>query len=205
MDLLDDVVFELYYEISTTNIPEFFKLTSSVAGRDYTAALEITSALAPQNEIENNWKQAVDIYINNLDTAGEFILNAEIEPDLWSIANLDADYYGPGVSYARAMLDTVFPVNEPEVDIRLTNPIQNIFVAPNPATDYLIISCADPIWFENQMQIINLYDINGKLMKSYDSPDEDSTLFVGDLSNGIYFLEVILEKGSTSIKFIVQK
>lgn len=113
--------------------------------------------------------------------------------------------YGPRVSYARAMLDTVFPVNEPEEDIRLINPVQSIYVAPNPATDYLIISCTDLIWLEDNLQTINVIDINGKRIKSFEKTGETNTLYIGDLANGLYILELTIPQGKVSYKFIVQK
>jgi hypothetical protein len=68
------------------------------------------------------------------------------------------------------------------------NASSNIVAYPNPADDYIKVS----LIHENQssrISRIELLDISGRLIKTY-NPNQEDCLFTGDLVNGMYFLRM---------------
>lgn len=205
INFLSHEVSELYNAVECSNVPNFINLTAAMSSRDYSTAGEITSEITPQNDLEYYWKLSIDIYINNLDTSGEFILSDDIESELWSIAILDVDLNGPGVAYARAMLDTIFPVNEPMVEEeRLMKPLETIFITPNPADNWISITCYDSVFFNENFKSAGLIDMGGRVIKSFDKLSEDNSLYIGDMATGLYILDITMFDFKKTIKLIIQ-
>lgn len=81
-------------------------------------------------------------------------------------------------------------INETEEDIF------NIY--PNPATDRMNVSNANNA-------VIEIYHLNGQLVKSLKSTTDTQMIDTGDLSTGIYMVKVIKSNNVTSKKFIIRK
>ena len=77
----------------------------------------------------------------------------------------------------------------------------NLKLAPNPATDQVVIS-ADA---EHNMRTIELYDVSGRLVNSFFSINSNQfTLPRNGASPGIYFLRLRFEKGVVVQKLIFE-
>lgn len=76
-------------------------------------------------------------------------------------------------------------------DYSITNSIK---IYPNPASDKLTIDLSSELMFEN----IKLYNIFGQQLLQSDK----LTIDISDLSTGLYFLEIVTNKGKGVKKFI---
>ncbi|HBY66315.1 MAG TPA: hypothetical protein DEG69_00210, partial [Flavobacteriaceae bacterium] len=68
---------------------------------------------------------------------------------------------------------------------------------PNPVSETLFISSEN-----NNIEKLNVYSTNGKLILS--EIENTKQLDVSTLSNGLYFVEVTSENGTTVQKFVKQ-
>ncbi|MGC4040445.1 MAG: T9SS type A sorting domain-containing protein [Flavobacterium sp.] len=73
---------------------------------------------------------------------------------------------------------------------------ENISVFPNPATDYIAISTDIAFALEK----LSLYDTLGQCVRT----SKESTIMVSGLSQGIYFLQIVTDKGKTTKKIMVK-
>ena len=64
----------------------------------------------------------------------------------------------------------------------------NINLYPNPVKDILYIECDD-------MQQYDIFSLDGKLVKSSQTIDNEAVVDMGDLNSGIYMLRITSEKG----------
>jgi hypothetical protein len=72
----------------------------------------------------------------------------------------------------------------------------SLSVYPNPTSNQLSIDT------ELEINEITIIDITGKLIKT--TKQNTSTINVADLSNGIYFIKIITDKGTLTKKFVKQ-
>jgi len=77
----------------------------------------------------------------------------------------------------------------------------SINVYPNPATDNITIDMKKPA---NQQARITIYDITGKELKSYSTPDDRLSINRDGLENGMYFITVVTNKQRYTSKLIVK-
>ncbi len=70
-----------------------------------------------------------------------------------------------------------------------------ISIYPNPATDNLTI-------VSSQKVIIQIFSIEGQMMKTINDNDEETTIDVTNFSSGVYVIKAITDKGVTIKKFI---
>ncbi|GJM64341.1 fibronectin type III domain-containing protein [Persicobacter diffluens] len=73
---------------------------------------------------------------------------------------------------------------------------QKIHIAPNPVTDYLSIKMED-----QQAYTLKIFNNQGLLLKDQEKQD-DARVYVGDLSQGVYFLQVTSGQAIHTVKFI---
>ncbi len=66
---------------------------------------------------------------------------------------------------------------------------------PNPVMDILILEIGD---FENQSLAYQLYNLEGYLIGSKEITGSVTTIFMGDLAPGIYFLKVVKTRHALS-------
>lgn len=91
--------------------------------------------------------------------------------------------------------------NDIGVGINEATAMQNIITCPNPVSDKIYIEARD-----NTLMEINLFDIVGKQVSNTEKiSGQIAEIKVGCLSDGIYFLKIITEKGVTTKKIVVQK
>jgi hypothetical protein len=69
-------------------------------------------------------------------------------------------------------------------------------VYPNPFSDVVHISC------EEELQKIELYHANGKLMHSLYATGKNFTLDTSHITEGIYFLQITTAQGTQSVKIL---
>ncbi|MBX9448209.1 MAG: T9SS type A sorting domain-containing protein [Taibaiella sp.] len=70
-------------------------------------------------------------------------------------------------------------------------------IYPNPACAILTLEYESKV----QIQSIQLFDIGGKLIKAFDK--DQKALDIGDIADGVYFLNIQAEEGNMSEKIIV--
>ena len=75
--------------------------------------------------------------------------------------------------------------------------LDNVFISPNPAVDYIIINNF------NRLENYKIFNISGQLLAS-EKINLDK-IDINNLSNGVYFLELSNLEQKKIFKFIVQK
>jgi len=105
-----------------------------------------------------------------------------------------------GVTKCHLVEITEAPVAIEEIELA-----NNIQVAPNPASNQIKIKLNHP--FSNLVRQIELYNVDGKLMKKINPGRSTSSisLELNELSNGIYIVTVKLENTTTSKRLIITK
>ncbi|MEC4050434.1 T9SS type A sorting domain-containing protein [Flavobacterium sp. SUN046] len=79
-------------------------------------------------------------------------------------------------------------VNENDTD-------QQTFLYPNPATDKFYLISTDQV-------TLQISDVSGKLLKSYKNVDKSNPIDISGLEDGVYFVSIINDSESKSIKLI---
>lgn len=72
-----------------------------------------------------------------------------------------------------------------------------VTVSPNPAAEYFTVEVAGAV------ESVRIYNLAGALAKSVTNPD-DNTVYVGDLTPGIYMLAIVTPEGECISKLIVK-
>lgn len=73
----------------------------------------------------------------------------------------------------------------------------NISVYPNPASESVIVS-------HPEGAVIEVCDLQGKILKEFLSTSEESKIEIGSLNKGVYFVKIITDKGFAVSKFVKQ-
>ncbi|TVR80264.1 MAG: T9SS C-terminal target domain-containing protein [Chitinophagaceae bacterium] len=106
-----------------------------------------------------------------------------------------ADFSSEPFSLAYKIQEGEDPINS------ITNVLGNLIdVYPNPATEYLIIKSAEN--FVNSF--LNIYDINGKELKSMKLNGAEKSIQLSDFSKGVYLLTITNDKGVYNNKIVIQ-
>lgn len=173
------------------------------------------SAIFNLTSIEND-----DIFISKLDNAGNFIWAKQIGgpgDDYGLSLTLNASgellitggYFSPVITFDMTTLTNsfsggytcdIFIANLKPKTLGVGDEVknENFILYPNPVADYL--SLIFPVNIrEAEVAII---DITGKIVKIIEP--KSNTIYVGDLTNGIYIVELIIEGNTVSQKFIKQ-
>lgn len=95
-------------------------------------------------------------------------------------------------AYALKMKDPTLDVNQVKKDISI--------LYPNPTKGVFYINTSD-----TQILNVSIFDIQGRFLKNYNSPNQDSSFDVSTFSNGIYLVQVKSRNGSSSTFKIVKK
>ena len=72
-----------------------------------------------------------------------------------------------------------------------------IEIYPNPTSDFLNVKTED-------LTLINIYNVNGQLIQSYNSDDDVMIVDVSDLENGIYVIEGVADE-NRRINYFIKK
>ena len=76
---------------------------------------------------------------------------------------------------------------------------QEIQIFPNPAQDYLTLTCDNSI-----MEVVALFDLMGnQLLVEYPSSNR-ATISLADLATGVYIAQIATQSGLSRIKFVVE-
>ncbi len=90
-----------------------------------------------------------------------------------------------------------FIVSLPEIN-DMNNVNENLEIYPNPASDYININT-------EKIKSINIYDLQGKLMKSIDCKDDITNVNISDFAKGVYFIETFDNKyNKNKTKLVVE-
>lgn len=85
-------------------------------------------------------------------------------------------------------------------DIFETNTFQ-FSLFPNPASNSLIIKTSN-----TEKKYLNIYDVSGRQVLNHEFSTIEANMDIENISSGIYFVEIIYEKGaSTKQKLVVYK
>jgi hypothetical protein len=71
----------------------------------------------------------------------------------------------------------------------------NLKLYPNPVNDLLHLEC-------DNIQQYDIYSLDGKLVKSAQTLENESVINVGDLSSGIYMIKITSEKGVVTRRIV---
>ena len=187
----------------------------SIQGHDYMEALfPVTNPLNAfgfDEGVVTNWWNATDLSPISGIAWGE--LPHSLDPEnLTYHSQGQILNVGMGPEKAKANIDTIMGYFAPRAYITLsledlvaTETIRpeevNLRVAPNPVADQFMLTSAE----ETPMQRISIYDINGKLVRRYDSVNYHYFYIPrGDMPAGTYIVNVDFKKGHTSRKLILK-
>jgi hypothetical protein len=93
-------------------------------------------------------------------------------------------------------------VNSKSQTITLFNPnningiMDNVRIYPNPAINFITLNNLP------QKSIVDIFDINGKIVKSFISDNQESKVDISELTKGIYYVKISNESKSLTYKFI---
>lgn len=161
-----------------------------------------------------------DIFISKLDNAGNFVWAKQIGgagDDYGLSLTLNASgellitgaYFSPAITFDMTTLTNsfsggytcdMFIANLKPETLGVGDEVksENFILYPNPVTDYLSL-----IFSGNIQEVeVNIIDITGKIVKII--KPESSTIYVGDLVNGIYIVELVIKGNAASQKFVKQ-
>ena len=139
---------------------------------------------------------AYDIYRANCDGSGqtliaEAVINAQFIDNDWVILPIGQYKYGVSIDggytiYWSDCIDKDYQgVDE--------NIVDNLNIYPNPANEFIHVET------NCELQRIDVYDVTGKLMIS----STETEINVSDLESGIYFVNILTDKGCVTKKISV--
>ena len=113
--------------------------------------------------------------------------------------NLNFEYCGEIAKMNFVLLDYYAGINLPlSIKPGKNGYDHSIAVFPNPATEVIRIHSYNEIIVSQ----IDIYDISGKLMKSYKTNGQQHIIYLDNLSRGIYFLRIYTDQGILNKKII---
>lgn len=141
-------------------------------------------------------------------TSGEFVGLYYQSNDLIVVDSISFPSLTDNVSYGRQSDGSEnwieFSASTPNASNQTSNinetTINVIQLYPNPSNEFLYIKNL----LNQHISSVSIYSIDGKLIKTEVPKNGLSALSVRELSNGLYFVKVIHEKGIHSTNFIVQ-
>ena len=175
------------------------------------------------NEIPSKYSYCDSVEISNFKKCLEYLA-------LWNLAENDSIYIsqtmidtlnniinsgGFASTYAKGLLSLLngeqYPYNYPAI----CSPISNfpssisemnddhlIDISPNPALNIIKISLNSS---DRLINNINIFDVYGKVLFSKESKSNEINIDISKYSNGVYFINCIMNDGSTVIKKIIKK
>lgn len=161
-----------------------------------------------------------EIFISKLDNTGNFVWAKQIvgNGDDYGLALtlnttgelfMTGTYYSPSINFDSITLTNYFnggytgdlfiaKLKSDSVGIEDAEKINNFIVYPNPVTENLSFTFSG----NKQTVEVTITDITGKIVKSFKLIS--NTIYVGDLPNGVYFINLEGEDSTISQKFIKQ-
>ena len=161
-----------------------------------------------------------DIFISKLDNTGNFVWAKQIvgNGDDYGLALtlnttgelfITGSYYSPSINFDAITLTNYFSggytgdlfiakLKSDLVGLDNFQQVNNFIVYPNPVNDILFLTNTD----NNINEEVTITDVSGKIIKSFKL--KSKTVYVGNLANGVYFINLGGGVTMKSKKFIKQ-
>jgi len=86
-----------------------------------------------------------------------------------------------------------------DASVNVIEDISDVSAYPNPAKDNVILLIPN-----GEASVVDIFDISGRKVKTLSVNGIENSLYVGDLSSGLYILNIIQSKGSTNVKLQIK-
>jgi len=201
---IDDSVYQNFYQNCSSNcVGKFEKVSEHILSDSLSEASILNNSISANIQWENNLKTFNEIYIRYLDgdtiTANDSIV-------LENMAYENAIDGGLGVFASRAFFNLDIedtpsgtvrsPFFEEEV---FEEELKSFSIFPNPSNGSIQISQED----ETLNYDIYIKDVTGKLLKHISHINGNINLELGNLMDGIYFIECIISDQKVFVEKIV--
>ncbi|MBI1767585.1 MAG: T9SS type A sorting domain-containing protein [Bacteroidetes bacterium] len=102
-------------------------------------------------------------------------------------------------------VDRIMITNDSNFDPSLSNPMKDVILYPNPATDKFYLEYTSTL---SQQTQVCIYDINSRLVKqlfvAIDIGQNEIPIDIHDLSNGIYIVSLLMNNGQKySVRIVI--
>lgn len=168
--------------------------SNPVNSTDGLSRSELYYILSNQNKyegIENNGTDILDVISSGPFT---FDINDTLELSFAIIADSSLQNVVIHGQNAKQLFDSLYPTS---IGIKeIYNNTKTLTISPNPSRDYINIDCTD---CEN-LQIINIYDMNGKLVLQTKLVDGSVKIDVSEFIKGTYIVQINNESFKVSIE-----
>jgi len=109
--------------------------------------------------------------------------------------HVDPNYWGIGTSNYQ------FPIVSTSIS-QLSSDNFNVLIYPNPANHFITIKSSTDL----KMATISITDLTGRILKSINNVDESFLkLYLDEINNGIYFINIVIGNQCWTEKFIINK
>ncbi|MBK8845846.1 MAG: T9SS type A sorting domain-containing protein [Bacteroidetes bacterium] len=198
-DLILQNFYDSMYYFSNAGLLQMvneFVMDSLVQG-----AVMVNDIIIPENNVENNFKNFNEVYLQTW-AVDNFTTSASHQSILENIAYQNPLNGGEAVYSARVLLGLDFVDFTSNVN-RLNNNIESemplSIVYPNPTNDYIYLNPSLSGAFN-----LEIYDSKGTLLIRKEITD-NRHIQVSELSDGIYFVKIILQNQAYSYSSFIVK
>ncbi|MBK8487636.1 MAG: T9SS type A sorting domain-containing protein [Bacteroidetes bacterium] len=195
-ELLSPELLAKYESILATNIPTYYQMADSISTGAFLSSSLILSDILPSNVAEEYVSNVYQIYLENIDSNGRFILTDDSRAALLETAILPVEEYGFAVHIAQALLDTIierdYSFELEEEDLKMAKK-ENITIYPNPSNGLLYFHSQDEFSGE-----VKIYSIQGKQIYINENINQNSRLDLSNFQSGLYIMKLTTKEGVTS-------
>jgi len=167
-------------------------------------AAELNNNLNPTIPWVDRYRQVFEVYLRTW-AQGNFSLTELDSNQLWPVALITPYEGGPGVYSARVMLgiepeDYFIPYSSPITADSSNRPSFSIF--PNPAQNNVTIISA---YIQDDDTKFEIYGVIGNLILSLqiEKQSDLNSIYVGNLSNGMYLCRILSKSEVSDIQKLV--
>lgn len=164
----------------------------NIQNRKYSYGSQAIDNMIDTLSISPVWKPEVryETTTNTADCVLQFL-----DSETYAGHKLD-NYWTRTVSIADFFAEDIGPNDCATLSLDNLNTISNIDIYPNPTNDQLFIS-------HNTTEVnIYLFDTQGKILEKQSGVTSGSSISIGDLNNGVYYLKVSSDTQNTTHKII---
>lgn len=194
-ELLSPELLAKYESILATNIPTYYQMADSISTGAFLSSSLILSDILPSNVAEEYVSNVYQIYLENIDSNGRFILTDDSRAALLETAILPVEEYGFAVHIAQALLDTIierdYSFELEEEDLKMAKK-ENITIYPNPSNGLLYFHSQDEFSGE-----VKIYSIQGKQIYINENINQNSRLDLSNFQSGLYIMKLTTKEGVT--------
>jgi parallel beta-helix repeat protein len=206
----DDSAYQYFYDsIKYSSIGKYDEVKDSIISGNAEEAKALNDAVVNQDAMDNNRNLVNKIYLSTY-AEGIYYFDSIQEAQLTALAYLDPGVDGDAVYSARAMLRI-----EPDVvETRALENQDNTITENKPSTQQSFVLFPNPnngsmtlkyVLNEKEEGLFIIYDIVGKHIAKYNlqGGNKDLEISENNLSNGIYFYQIIMNEHCLSSGKIV--